>query len=118
LFSFNQDRDLLDDSIVMVERLLQQVRQLSLELRPPLLEDLGLVPALHWHLGQQAQRALLRVEFFADPALERVDASIETACFRVAQEALTNVVRTNGERRTASGAGGPAPGGAGRRDRF
>ena len=50
---------------------------------------MGLVPALRWYLDQQAQR----VEFFADPALERVDAAIETACFRVAQEALTNVVR-------------------------
>jgi signal transduction histidine kinase len=83
----------LDDSIVILERILQQVRQLSLELRPPLLDDLGLVPALRWYLDQQAQRAGLRVEFFADPALERVDAAIETACFRVAQEALTNVVR-------------------------
>src|SRR6202140_578748 len=83
----------LDDSIATLERLLQQVRQLSLELRPPLLDDLGLVPALRWYLDQQAQRADLRVEFFADPALERVDAAIETACFRVAQEALTNVVR-------------------------
>ena len=57
------------------------------------MDDLGLVPALRWYLDQQAQRADLRVEFFADPALERVDAAIETACFRVAQEALTNVVR-------------------------
>jgi signal transduction histidine kinase len=83
----------LDDSIATLERLLQQVRQLSLELRPPLLDDLGLVPALRWYLDQQAQRAGLRVEFFADPAPERVDAATETACFRVAQEALTNVVR-------------------------
>jgi two-component system sensor histidine kinase UhpB len=83
----------LDDSIAALERLLQQARQLSLELRPPLLDDLGLVPALRWYLDQQAQRAGLRVEFFADPALERVDAAIETACFRVAQEALTNVLR-------------------------
>src|SRR6202011_1357419 len=83
----------LDDVIAVIERLLQEARQLSLDLRPPLLDDLGLVPAVRWCLDQQAQRADLRVEFFADPALERVDAAIETACFRVAQEALTNVVR-------------------------
>jgi PAS domain S-box-containing protein len=83
----------LDDSIAILERLLDQARQLSLELRPPLLDDLGLVPALRWYLDQYARRAGLAVEFFADPALERVDADIETACFRVAQEALTNVVR-------------------------
>jgi signal transduction histidine kinase len=45
----------LDDSIAIIERLLQQVRQLSLELRPPFLDDLGLVPALRWYLDQQAQ---------------------------------------------------------------
>ena len=67
--------------------------QISLKLRPPLLDDLGLVPALRWYLDQQVQRAALHVEFFADPAVERIDAAIETACFRVAQEALTNVVR-------------------------
>jgi PAS domain S-box-containing protein len=83
----------LDDGIAVLETLLQQTREISLDLRPALLDELGLVPALRWYLDQQAQRAELRAEFFADPALERVDASIETACFRVAQEALTNVVR-------------------------
>src|SRR6202795_4899856 len=88
----------LDDSIAILERLLQQVRQLSLELRPPLLDDLGLGPAVRWYLDQQAQRADLRVEFFADPALERVDAAIETACFRVAQEALASVCFLSSDR--------------------
>jgi DNA-binding NarL/FixJ family response regulator len=44
-------------------------------------------------LDQQAQRTGFRVKLFADPVLERVDAAIETACFRVAQEALTNIIR-------------------------
>jgi PAS domain S-box-containing protein len=83
----------LDDGIAALETLLQQARQISLDLRPPLLDDLGLVPALRWYLDQQAQRAGLRIEFFADPALERMSPEIETACFRVAQEGLTNVVR-------------------------
>jgi PAS domain S-box-containing protein len=83
----------LDDGIAVLETLLQQARQICLDLRPPLLDDLGLVPALRWYLDQQAQRAGLRIEFFADPAFERMSPEIETACFRVAQEALTNVVR-------------------------
>jgi signal transduction histidine kinase len=57
------------------------------------LDDLGLVPALRWYLDQQAQRAGFRAMFFADQAVGRVDAAIETACFRVAQEALTNIIR-------------------------
>src|ERR1700722_14542773 len=92
-----EERDLiartLDDGIAALETLLQQARQISLDLRPPLLDDLGLVPALRWYLDQQAQRAGLRIEFFADPTLERMSPEIETACFRVAQEGLTNVVR-------------------------
>ena len=92
-----EERDLiartLDDGIAALETLLQQARQISLDLRPPLLDDLGLVPALRWYLDQQAQRAGLHIEFFADPALERMSPEIETACFRVAQEGLTNVVR-------------------------
>jgi PAS domain S-box-containing protein len=83
----------LEESIAVLERLVQQARQLSLELRPALLDDLGLVPALRWYLDQQGQRAGFRVTFFADPALERVETAIETTCFRVAQEALTNIIR-------------------------
>jgi PAS domain S-box-containing protein len=83
----------LEETIAVLERLVQQARQLSLELRPALLDDLGLVPALRWYLDQQAQRAGFRAMFFADQAVGRVDAAIETACFRVAQEALTNIIR-------------------------
>lgn len=83
----------LDDSIGILDGLLQQTRRLSLDLRPPLLDDLGLVPALRSYLDEQAQRAGFRAIFFADPRLERVSPEIETACFRVAQQALTNAVR-------------------------
>jgi signal transduction histidine kinase len=103
----------LDNSIAVLERLLEQARHLSLELRPPLLDDLGLVPALRWYLDQHAKRAGLRVEFFAEPALARYDAEVETACFRVAREALSNghapCARSDGAGRIASDGGGFAP---------
>jgi PAS domain S-box-containing protein len=83
----------LEDSIAIVDQLLQQARQLSLDLRPPLLDDLGLVPALRWHLDEQAQRAGLRAEFSADSSGNDLSADVAIACFRVAQEAITNVVR-------------------------
>jgi signal transduction histidine kinase len=83
----------LDESVAVLDRLLEQARRLSLELRPPLLDDLRLVPALRCYLDQHTRRAGLRVKFFANQALERIDVEIETACFRVAQEAVTNVVR-------------------------
>jgi signal transduction histidine kinase len=83
----------IEESVAIVDRALQQVRNLSLDLRPSLLDDLGLVAALRWYLDRQAQRAGFAAEFTADPPGIRVPANLETACFRVAQEALTNVVR-------------------------
>jgi PAS domain S-box-containing protein len=83
----------LEDSIQILARLLQQVRQLSLDLRPPLLDELGLVPALRWLADQQAQRAGLRVTFTANVEGVEIDPPLRTACFRVAQEAITNAIR-------------------------
>jgi PAS domain S-box-containing protein len=83
----------LDDSVKLLDRLLRQVRELSLNLRPPLLDELGLVPTLRWLVDQQAQRAGLRVTFTANVDDLEMDPDAETACFRVAQEAITNVIR-------------------------
>ncbi len=83
----------LEDSVDIVEHTLQQVRSLSLDLRPSLLDDLGLVPALRWYLDRQAQRAGFVARLVTDPSETRLPAHLETACFRVAQEAITNVVR-------------------------
>lgn len=83
----------LEDSIRAVERVLEQVHDLSLNLRPSMLDDLGLEPALRWYTHRQAELTGLRAEFRADPLEGRLNPLIETECFRVAQEALTNVVR-------------------------
>lgn len=83
----------LEDSIQAVERVLEQVHDLSLNLRPSMLDDLGLEPALRWYTHRQAGLKGMRAEFKAEPLEERLDPLIETECFRVAQEALNNVVR-------------------------
>lgn len=83
----------LEESIAIVERTLQQVRNLSLNLRPSLLDDLGVVAALRWYIDRQAQRAGFTARFVADLSDERLAPEVETTCFRVVQEALTNVVR-------------------------
>jgi signal transduction histidine kinase len=80
-------------SLEAVERVLEQVHDISLNLRPSMLDDLGLVPALRWYTNRQAALVGLRVEFLASPLPRRLEAGIETECFRIAQEALTNVVR-------------------------
>ncbi|MDB6111792.1 MAG: Multi-sensor signal transduction histidine kinase, partial [Pedosphaera sp.] len=81
------------DSISIVDRTLRQVRNLSLDLRPSMLDDLGLCAALRWYADQQAQRAGLLIKFVSSDLGGRLDPALETACFRVAQEALTNIVR-------------------------
>jgi PAS domain S-box-containing protein len=86
---------LIDDNLEMLEEALEQVRDLSVDLRPMLLDDLGLVTALRWYVDHQAQRTGVRAEFTSDsldPDL-RFSSELETACFRIAQEALTNVAR-------------------------
>ena len=83
----------LEDSIQAVERVLAQVHDLSLNLRPSMLDDLGLEPALRWYTHRQAALTGMQAEFRTDSLGERLDSVIETECFRVAQEALTNVVR-------------------------
>ena len=83
----------LKESLEVVERVLEQVHDISLNLRPSMLDDLGLEPALRWYTDRQAALAGLQAEVRADPLEQRLDPVIETECFRVAQEALTNVVR-------------------------
>jgi PAS domain S-box-containing protein len=81
------------DSLEILDQVLRHVRSLALDLRPSLLDELGLVPALRWYVGRQADRAGWEVEFCADGVTTRPSPEVEIACFRLAQEALTNVAR-------------------------
>lgn len=83
--------DFLTDGLELVDRLLTQVRTLALNLRPSILDDLGLVPALRWYANRQAERNGWTLFFSAEGMMGRVSAPIEVTCFRVVQEALTNV---------------------------
>jgi signal transduction histidine kinase len=70
-----------------------QIRDLSLELRPSILDDIGLVPALRWYFDRHESDGGIRTEVVAEPAEIDVPPEIATACFRIAQEALTNSIR-------------------------
>jgi signal transduction histidine kinase len=83
----------LKESMEIVEHALGQVRDLSLNLRPSLLDDLGLGAALRWFVDRLALRLPIEVSLRISVSEERMPTEIETACFRVAQEALTNVTR-------------------------
>ncbi len=81
------------DSLQVLDQVLQHVRSLALDLRPSLLDELGLVPALRWYVTKQAERAGWEMDFQAEGVTARPSPDVEVACFRLTQEALTNVVR-------------------------
>jgi two-component system sensor histidine kinase UhpB len=79
----------------LAQRTLEDVRQLSQRLRPPVLDDLGLAAALRWLAEDCRQRLQLPVELTLsdDPLLAQLPPAYETGLFRIAQEGLTNVAR-------------------------
>ena len=77
----------------LVVTALQDVRRLAVELRPKVLDDFGLVPALERLAVSFGEQTGLRVDFHSSIGDERLPAEVETALFRVVQESLTNVVK-------------------------
>jgi len=74
-------------------QLLQRVKDLSLNLRPPMLDDLGLVPTLLWHFERYRVHTRIEVKFRHLGVAARLPSRIEITAFRIIQEALTNVAR-------------------------
>ena len=92
---------------------IQEVRRISRDLRPGVLDDLGLGPALQALAEEFGTRTGITVDFVTNPFHNRLDQDAKIALYRIAQEALTNVERHSGATRvtllvrgTASGAGG------------
>lgn len=86
-------RALAEDIAGVAGQVLDQVRQLSLDLRPPQLDDLGLRAALNWLVKRHSREGGPDIVLEAAEDLPRLGAQAETACFRIAQEALTNILR-------------------------
>ena len=78
----------------LVTDLLNRVSRLSLELRPTMLDDLGLIPALVWYVNRYQEQTGITVTLtHSDVENRRFASAIETTAYRIVQEALTNVVR-------------------------
>ena len=89
-------RDKLGRAGTLVEDLINRVRDLSLELRPTMLDDLGLLPALLWQFERYTAQTGIYVSFQHFGLDRRFDQEVETAAYRIVQEALTNVARYAG----------------------
>jgi signal transduction histidine kinase len=84
----------LDQARRLVHDLLARMRNLSLDLRPTMLDDLGVLPALLWHFERFTAQTGVQVDFkHAGLDGRRFGSAVETTAFRIVQEALTNVVR-------------------------
>jgi PAS domain S-box-containing protein len=80
-----------------IDRAIQQVRSMSHLLHPPLLDEVGLLSALQWYLDGLTKRSGIETSLDVQPAdFPRLTPELETAMFRIVQEALTNVYRHSG----------------------
>jgi signal transduction histidine kinase len=91
------------EPLALVDDLIARVRKISVDLRPPLLDEVGLIPALRVYIENQAAVSGLTIDLEADEPADgpaaRLPPDFEIACFRVVQESITNAVRHAGARR-------------------
>lgn len=88
------------DVSTLIDRTIQQVRSISHLLHPPLLDEVGLRAALKWYLEGFTKRSGIETDLDVQPSsFPRIAPELETAVFRIVQEALTNVFRHSGARK-------------------
>ena len=86
-----RERQILEDATVMAENMMSGLRRVIADLRPPVLDDLGLVPALRRLANDLQERSGVAAAVQADETIGRLPPEVELTLFRVAQEALANV---------------------------
>jgi PAS domain S-box-containing protein len=89
---------LINDIIELTGEIITSVRRISSNLRPPILDDLGLVPALEWQSREVEKRSAIKVEFESELFLLDLPVHISTGLFRIYQEALNNAVKYSNAR--------------------
>jgi signal transduction histidine kinase len=83
----------LDDSSVLLESTSSSIENLLSELRPPMLDDYGLLSALQWYGNEFASRTGIDVKVHGDEKMQRLPPATEISLFRIVQEALNNVAK-------------------------
>jgi signal transduction histidine kinase len=91
-----EERERLEETSELVAQTLEQMRELSLELRPSMLDELGLVPTLRWYARRCAERLNIEIDLVVHNVEETVCGEAATALYRIVQEALTNVAKHSG----------------------
>ena len=88
-----EEPEFIHETIELTDCAIQEVRTISHLLHPPLLEELGFLPAARWYVDEYGKRSQVKVSLTVDEPIERLSKEAEIALFRVLQEALTNVHR-------------------------
>lgn len=83
----------LDDSFALLEQTTERIRNVMADLKPPVLDDYGLVAALRWYGTQFCSRTGIHVDVKGEETFPRLSPHVENAMFRISQEALTNVAK-------------------------
>jgi PAS domain S-box-containing protein len=91
--SDEEQRNKLDEAQIIISAIISQIRELSINLRPSLLDDLGILPTLEWYFDRYEAKTGIQVKFQQQNLDKRFYAELETTAFRIVQEALTNVAR-------------------------
>ncbi len=86
----------IGEALTVTDDLLSTVRAMTLQLRPRMLDDLGLQPALEWHLETFRRQTGIAVDLELSLPVTRLPADLEITAYRAVQEALTNVARHSG----------------------
>jgi two-component system sensor histidine kinase UhpB len=86
-------RERIADTRALAHSTLRAIRNLSIDLRPSALDDLGLLPALRWYVKEYQKKCSIDVAFHATGFKERLPAEMETALYRIVQECLTNTAK-------------------------
>lgn len=90
----SETKALVSEGVSIIDEAIGQVRDLSFELRPSLLDDIGLVAAVRWYADRFSHRTSIEVSTAIDlPPTSRLNRDLETTCFRIVQESLTNIAR-------------------------
>lgn len=83
----------INQSIALSDQTLKTVRRIAAQLRPSILDDLGLISALEWESDEFQNRYNIETSFVAENITSTIDQKISTAIFRIFQESLTNILR-------------------------
>ena len=97
-----QVQEKIRDMIDLIDATVKTMRRISSDLRPGILDDLGLLPALEWQSSEFEKRCGIECQFSSTLSELKIDQKVATGLFRIYQEALTNIARHSGATKVRS----------------